>query len=366
MRFLKSFAVMVLLILSSAQTQAQWRISGTNQSDNSACRLVQIVDLENSTLVYGTLTNPDDGLYPFNTIPRSTAVYVDDEPYKLLRSINLPIYDESTRLQALINGKGQKINFILEFEKFPVKNGFDIIEKESKHSEGTYNFLGIRIQPCEISDLAEYDAFLDEFPSVLYGDISEGGKSELFYIAGKLSVSCTRGEEIRAGNMNPDYYFYVTIDNGTDRDIKLDAGDNVWVTGHKGDKDNEGKKLKLMRQKDCEDHFKLMDWREARQIVAGGVTDMQKDANQMATRSQDSDVQTVLNAFSLFSEAAISGDVKKYMKEHPKEHPSMLTNSTVKPGEKLTGYVAVPTPKMDYEVLHVRLDGYEYTFKWKQ
>lgn len=357
-----------LFLLTTAEIQAQWKISGTNQSDNSACRLVQIVDLENSTLVYGTLTNPNDGLYPFNTIPRSTAVYVDDEPYKLLRSINLPIYDESTRLQAKIDGKGQNLNFILEFEKFPVTDGFDIVEKESKHSEGTYNFFGIHIQPCESSDLAEYESFLKEHPSVMYGDISEEGKSKLYYIAGKLSIACTRGEEIRAGNMKPDYYFYVTIENGTDRDLKLNVDHDVWVTGHK-DKANgtdDGKKMKLMKQKECEDHFELMDYREAKQIVAGGVSDAQADANQMATRSQDSDVKTVLNAFSLFSEAAIAGDVKKYMKEHPKERPSMLTSCTIKPGGNLTGYVAVATPKMDYEVLHVCIEGYEYTFKWKQ
>lgn len=354
------------LLLVVFNLNAQWKITGMDKSENSSCELVQILESDSSTFIFGTITNPTDDLYPYSTIPRGTSVYVDDEKYRLVNSVNLPIYDEATPIYAQISGH-QKMNFILEFEKFPVTDGFDLLEKESKHTEGTYNFYGIHVLNAGIENMVG-DSFLDEYPTVFYGNYTNAGKTNQYYLVQDLTISCTCEKEYRDQYGQPDYVFFLTFENGSGKDIELHPGKDIRVTGYStrsGGKE-EGKAIKLIRQKDYEQYFQLKDYQAARKIVNSTVAGISDAAAQAKNTTIDSDINGTLGLISLVGTLSIDKQVRDYMKEHPSDRPSALQDCTIKAGEKKSGYVGIQTRKMDRYILHLTLDGYEYNFTWEQ
>lgn len=353
------------MLLVVPNLHAQWKVTGTDKSENSSCELVQILESDNSTFVFGTITNSSDDFYPYSTISRGTCVYVGDEQYKLVNSVNLPIYDEATPVYARISGQ-QKMNFILEFEKFPVADGFDLLEKESKHMDGTYNFYGIHVSNVGHENMAD-DTFLDEYPSVLYGNFTNEGKTTQYYLVQNLTISCTCETEYRDQFGQPDYVFFLTFENGTDKDISLNMGKDIKVTGHtvRSNGKEEEKAIKLIRQDEYETYFQGKDYQAASQIVNAGVAGVSNAASQARNSTINSDARAALGLISLVGKLSIDKEVKEYMKAHPSDRPSALKDCTIKSGEKKIGYVGIQTKKMDMYVLHLTLDGYEYNFTWK-
>lgn len=363
---MKKVILAAALLLTVSGLKAQWRITGIDKSENTSCELVRILESDSATFVFGTITNPSDDLYPYSTVLRTTCVYVDDEPYRLLNSVNLPIYDEATPLYAQISGH-QKLNFIMQFEKFPVTDGFDLLEKESKHTEGTYNFYGIHVENEGIENM-EGDSFTDEYPSVLYGDFSREGKATQFYVSRNLTLSCTRDIEYRDQYAQPDYVFFLSFENGSRKDLDLNFEKDIWVTGHsvRSNGREEEKKIKLIRPDEYESYFYWKDYDAARYIVNGDVAGLSDAVSEARNSTFDSDKRTVLGLFELVGDLSIDEEVREYMEAHPSDRPAALNGCTIKAGEKKDGYVAVQTRKMDRYVLHIRLDGYEYRFNWKK
>lgn len=363
---MRKLFISALMLFSFSSLYAQWKVTEVDKSDNTSCELVQILESENATFVFGTITNPTDDLYPYSTISRTTCVYVDDEPYKLVNSVNLPIYDEATPLYAQIYGH-QKLNFIMEFEKFPVTDGFDLLEKESKHTEGTYNFYGVHVENVGLESMAD-DSFLDEYPSILYGNFTNEGKQTQYYMFLDFTLSCTLEQEQRDKYGQPDYLFLLTFENGSSKDLSLTFGTDVWITGHSVKKDGklEEKKMKLIRPEDYETYFYQKDYQAARYIVNGDVANMSDAARQTEYSTTNSDAKAVLGLAAALGDLAIDKDVKKYLAEHPSDRPSPLRTGTIKAGEKKVGYVGIQAKKMDYYVLHLNLDGCEYKFSWKR
>jgi len=362
---MKRIVLAATLLLVVSNLFAQWKVTGIDKSENSSCELVQILDGGKSTFIFGTITNPSDSLYPYSTISRSTCVYVGDEKYKLLNAVNLPIFDEATPVCARISG-GQKLNFILEFEKFPVTDNFDLVEKESKHTEGTYNFYGIHVANAGIQNMVG-DSFLDEYPSVLYGSFTNQGKATQYYIAQGLTISCTYEIEQRDLYGKPDYVFFLTFENESGKDIELHPEKDFRVTGHtfKSNGKEDVKEIKLVRQNKLEDYFHGKDYQAARQIVNSTVAGITDAASQAKNRTINSDVQGALGFITLVGTLSIDKDVKEYMKAHPSDRPAALKDCTIKAGEKKSGYVGIQTKNVDQYVLHLTLDGYEYIFTWK-
>jgi len=354
------------LLLAVSGLQAQWKITGVDKSENSSCELIQVLESENSTFVFGTITNSGKGIYPYSTISRSTCVCVDDELYKIINSVNLPIYDEATPVYAQIQ-EGQKLNFIMEFEKFPVTDGFDLIEKESCHTEGTFNFYGIHIQNAGLDNMAD-DTFLDIYPSILYGNFANEGKETQYYMFRDMTLICTRDIEYRDQLGQPDIVCFLSFENGSKKDLELTFGTDVWVTGHKdkGNGKEDEKKLKIIKQDEYERYFYGKDYQEAKRIVNPDVAAMSDAATQAKNSTINSDIRGTMGLISLVGDLSIDKDVKQYMKEHPSDRPAALNSCTVKAGEKKAGYVAFQTKKMDYYILHLKLDGYEYKFSWKK
>jgi len=357
------FAAVMLLAVSNLH--AQWKVTDIDKSENGSCELIQILESDSSTFVFGTITNPSDVLYPYSTSSRSACVYVDDEKYKLVNSVNLPIYDEATPTYAQISGH-QKMNFILEFEKFPVNGSFDLVEKESKHTEGTYNFYGIHVSNVGIENMVG-DSFIDEYPTVLYGNFTNEGKTNQYYLAQNLAISCTCETEQRDQYGQPDYVFFLTFDNGSDKDMELHPGKDIRVTGHsvKSNGKEEEKAIKLIRQDDYELYFHGKDYQAARHIVNSGVAGVTDAASQAQNSTINSDARAALGLISLVGTLSIDKQVKEYMEEHPSDRPSALRDCTIKAGEKKSGYIGIQTKKMDRYVLHLTLDGYEYNFTWE-
>lgn len=353
------------MLLLAFNLNAQWKITGADKSENSSCELVQILESDSSTFVFGTITNPSDEMYPYSTISRSTCVYVDDEKYKLVNSVNLPIYDEATPVCARISGR-QKLNFILEFEKFPVTDGFDLLEKESKHTEGTYNFYGVHIENTGLENMAG-DSFLDEYPSVLYGNFTNEGKTTQYYLVQDLTISCTCETEYRDQYGQPDYVFFLTFENGSGKNITLRPGKDIKVTGHitRDNGKEEEKAIKLINQDEYERYFQGKDYQAARHIVNGDVAGVSDAATQAKNSTIDSDARAALGFVSMLGTLSIDKEVKEYMKAHPSGRPSALKDCTIKAGEKKSGYIGIQTRKMDRYVLHLTLDGYGYQFIWE-
>ena len=65
------------------------------------------------------------------TISRKTYVTDGDVSYKLVRTGNIPIADESMIEYSILEKGAAQLNFILEFEQFPLDGPFDIMDDVS-------------------------------------------------------------------------------------------------------------------------------------------------------------------------------------------------------------------------------------------
>lgn len=177
-------------------------------------RLVQVDQLENSTVFYFELQN--DGKPYMNVyediVVRDTLNHV----YRLLNSYNMPLSDEDHSRQLLLK-PDQEHRFALEFEKVPLDQELDIIESET--NPRALNFYEVEADTLEKSAPINYDAWVKDYPVKEHGFWVEDG-DVVQYIAHKgLMVTAHM-------QVTNEYGKYYTVDldvqNYSPKDILLD------------------------------------------------------------------------------------------------------------------------------------------------
>jgi len=75
---MKKLILLALLCVVSTDIFAQWKVTGCDKVDRDNIKLLQIINLDGNTYIYGTLTN-DKNEVSWGTLNRKTCVYANDE-----------------------------------------------------------------------------------------------------------------------------------------------------------------------------------------------------------------------------------------------------------------------------------------------
>lgn len=361
---MKKILLPVLLCCMSAAASAQWRITGWDRADRDNIKLLQIIELDSATFIYGTLTNDKDEVY-WGTLNRKTHIYVDDEEYRLINSVNLPIKDEADTKWVRLDEPGDQVNFVMVFEKFPIQDGFDLVENEK--DKDSWNIYGIHLEEIQPSEVIKTKRFMDAHTVVTQGSFAESGSNHQYYIRDKVSIDCraiTRSGDLFCCD---DIMFMLNIINESDHGIRFDFTDNVWITGEKkkANGTTETRTLVKYTPESYEQHLLQEDYQEAKYATSDGLVYLDNKLKSESYKYKSSDWEKVgWKMLSSLTEQVIDNNIREYLKNHPRQHPVALKSQSIKSGESHSGYVAGKTKNVDVITLHVKMDDYEFKFRW--
>lgn len=357
MKKLLLFAFASLFALNAG---AQWTVSSIDKSEASNIEFKAVLEIEDAVLIYGTYTATVD--YDRASFEPGTAVFVGDESYALKNAVNIPMNDGGKPCSAAFNRVGEKVNFVLEFEKFPLTEKFDLVENAKNH-KGASNYYGIALQPSGYEFFENTEEFLNEFPVTLMGYYYEGNTPYAFRIRDNVCLTCqciVRETDL----FEPlDRVFYLDVINKTDHPVSLDR-EKIWVSGHKRRNDG-GISDHVIK------HYDLGGYGDFEQEAEGarafyrmaGVKDLSyqlRIAKLSAGRILDAQVLDVI------SRMADKTDVESYLADYPTRYLSALTTQEIASGDSFGGFMAIQEKDgLGYYILHAEVDGYVFTFTWK-
>lgn len=211
-----------------------------------------VEDTDSSTLVYMTYTKDNDSNIASICLNRNTHVTVKGLSYKVLSTFNLPILDEADRRYAYLTEPGQKHNIIVEFEKFPYSEEFDIIENES--SATAFNFHGISVDVASDTDI-DSQRFIDSTPMTVLEKYTVDGNSYCTIVHDNVAVTFlfeSYGDKaftVRLG-----------VDNDSDHGILLDRDRISVVCDIRKGKNIEQKEYAILSRSEYNDYLAENDY----------------------------------------------------------------------------------------------------------
>lgn len=276
--FKKLFSACILAAVTLTASAQYKIVSSESQPGSVSCyEMKYILESESSTFIYGTFTSPkDNGTFAFD---QTLAIYQNDLKYKVKNSIHIPVWDEAERMYIVVDATGDKVNFVVEFEKFSSEKPFDIIENEKPREGGTYlNLFNVKAEATDYENIPDAGRFLDRYPVTTRGTYKDNGSNVQYINHDGVYVSC-RSTWCEGGLFEPDYY----------RGLRM---------------------------------------------------------------------------LSNLANEAAEHNIQEYLASHPKNRPDVLRSQSIASGEGISGYVAVEKKKNDSYVVHVPVDGYDFTFSW--
>lgn len=360
---MKKFFTIILSLTVGVIASAQYKVSSFDSAFSPEFELKYVLEAEISTIIYGSFTS-SDACQIF--LDREMAVIQDDLKYKVKNGVNIPVYDEANKMYAVFGGAGEKVNFVLEFEKFPLHDGFDIVENEKPREGGVFlNVYGIHLEPMELERFPDFDKFLDSYPPVLFGKYVENGGTHQYYMKGNIYISC-QCTDVDDGFLEPKYKrFYIEVNNDSDHGVLFNF-DDTYVQGHRtvGGKLQE-KYFTKYTPESFDSYMAQNDYEEARRAV-GGMKDVgSKLRTESYNKSNSEWANLGLKVLGDLADEIAEKNIQQYLAEHPKSRPSALRSQSLKSGESVCGYLAFKSQKADTFTLHIPMDGYDFTFNWK-
>lgn len=258
------------------------------------------------------------------------------------------------------------MNFVLIFEEFPVKDGFDFVENEKDTT--AWNMYGIHVEKIQPSEAIKTARFLDACPVVTQGVFSEGGSYHKYYIRDKISIDCRATTRDGADLFScDDIMFTLNIINESDHGILFDFSDKVWITGTKKKSNGtvQTKDLTKYTPESYDQYLSYEDYQEAKYATSSGLAFLDNKLKSESYKYDNSDWSKAgFKMLSSLTEQVMDNNIQSYLKNHPKNRPSALKTQSIKSGESYYGYVAGKTKNMDTITLHVKMDDYVFEFVW--
>jgi len=357
---MKKPIVIIIVFFACIIAKAQYKITSVDKQDDAIFELLWIQQLENETLVYATLTKGPTEKYDWYRIGRKTAAYVNGKRYKISNSVNIPIIDDADEKWLKMPPEASTINFILSFEKFDPKDGFDIIESETEHGHKWLNFYGIHFEEVAAEEFVDTESFLDRYTVTTWGKYADNGKEFFYYIRDNVFITCHGAKH---GN---DQLYYVDIVNNSDHGIKFDW-EKVWVDGVKSKNGTDTPEGIAKYDPDSYDRFLAQeDYDEARYAVGSTMHDLNHLLKHEYYTAEDSWAKLGFNTLASITQKAEENSIREYMANHPKDRPKAMKSQSIKAGESYHGYIANKRKnKYDYYALYIQIDGYDFEFKWQ-
>ena len=357
----KFFAMILMMCLASMTASAQWKVESMESGEPNT-KLLQVLETEKSVLVYATFQKNCDDLHTV-FVNRNAYAKAGGLKYKILNSVNLPLQDDAENRSAYLQEGNNEINFVMEFEKFPVENGFDIIEGD-KEGDFCFNYHGITVSRIDSTQRIDTERFLDNGTPVIYGRNVRGGTSYSYVIRNGVCITCNAVRQEGSWFEPDDMIFYLDIVNNSDHGIMFDF-DAVSVVGKTKKKNGtvDEKVWTKYTPDSYERHFARLDYDEARYQTSGVLNEVgRKLENERFHSPVNSWERIGWAALGMLNEHAIQNRVSEYLKEHPKNRPSALRSESLKAGDSIHGYIATKKKKGKQMLLTIPIDGFDFKF----
>lgn len=363
---LRKISLFILFSAIALTATAQFKVTSFESPFKSDCcyELKYILESESSTFIYGTFTSPkDDGKFAFN---QNLAVIQNDLKYKVKNSIHMPVWDEAERMYVIMEEAGEKLNFVVEFEKFSPEKPFDIIETEKKNEGNTsFNLYGVITEATDYENIPDAGKFLDRYPVTIRGTYKDKGVNVQYINHDGVYVSC-QSTWCEGGLFEPDYYrFLIEINNDSPRGIAFDF-EKFYAVAKRTVRGKEEEKIMTKYTPDSfADYMSSQDYQEAKNAAGGGLSMIGNKLHTLSLDSHNDEWANIgLKMLSNLANEAAEHNIQEYLASHPKNRPDVLRSQSIASGEGISGYVAVEKKKNDSYVVHVPVDGYDFTFSW--
>lgn len=328
-----------------------------------------LLPTDNSVLLYCTFTVQDSMSLPvLFSYDRTAMVKSDDMGYKLMNTYNVPEADEGNVEYAYFDRCPQSLNFVLEFEKFPLDIPFDLVENGSKPD--AFNLSEIVVDTCSVTTV-DSGVFLDATPYTRYGTfIREGNPCE--YYSGENFFFSAMACDLQEGITYDCGSAFLTITNNSDH--PFDIGPSCLnVTGHKqAGKTVRDIKMNLMNKKECDKFLLNFDEATVRSMHDRTGAEKVGDALEgMALRTNLPGLSGIgIFALGAIIESCDRTDITPYMKELNEAREGKIKvyieDHTIQAGETYSCFIAykIPTNNLVGTTINATLDGVTYSFNW--
>ena len=352
---MKKLIFTFLCLMVSVLANAQYKVASVDKQDSQNFKLLQVLETENSVLVYGTFTSSFNETKSF-AIERKIKVEKNNTDYKIINSVNLPIYDEAEPRWVVVKKVGDKVNFVLEFEKFDLNGTFDIVEDNTTHGDLTLNFYGIHLEKMNPSEAINTDKFLDD-GHVIFGRYIQDGHTHCYFIKDDVMLMYHDSWN------GKDFLLNLEITNNSDHGVMFELG-NVSTYGT----DKKGNHVVVTRYTpDSYDQY-VEDARyyAARQQTGGDFSSTVESLLFRERIHTDNEWGKLgLKALEDMTRQAQDNRVHKYLQEHPNTNPRALRSNGIKPGESIRGFLPFEVKKkVKHCKFFIKLDGYQYEINY--
>ena len=327
-----------------------------------------VMQTENSTLVYCMYSQPEsDTQYNLVNISRGMNASAEDMTFKLLNAYNMAVKDEAVNEYALLRTAGQKLDFVMEFERIPDGMSFDILDAGDTSS--VFNMRDVVVDTTSVADI-DTKAFIESTPYEKYGRYIEADLVREYYECEGLAFFVEQGERY---SYSWDSYQSALISfvNKTDRPVNFDSGsleaDGIFLK--RKDKYKSYKPEILSKEK-CDKKWFEMDEYEVRSKMQSNPGEIAGETLAFAGVSMRPSLLSlgVLALGALVNEASKS-DVSQYMvemnEEREKGMKEYMESRTVNPGETYQCFVTFKQGHDHYSMSFVfDMEGKQYKFTW--
>ncbi len=351
---MRKLILLIVCFMASVMANAQYKVTSVDRAETKNSELLQVLETEKSVLVYCTFTTPTDEPQIY-LLPRKLKAVKNNAGYKVINSINFPLYDEAEPRYMETTKKGQKFNFVLEFEKFDPAGGFDIIDEETAPDNNPMTFHGIHLETIEPKDVIDTERFLDD-GHVIYGYYKQDNHTYRYFIKEGLMIMFYNTW------YGKDLIINFEITNNSDHGVMFDLA-KLRYTGT----DAKGKPVEIVRYTPESYDGRIESDRrfEARQQTGGDAARLLESKIYHERITTNNDWGKIgLTALESAYKRAQENRIDQYLKEHPNNDPKALRSNSIKPGESIAGFVPLKIKKAKKVKLTVPMDGYNFVVNY--
>lgn len=348
---MKKQILFFLCLMVSIVANAQYKVSAVDKQEAENIKLLQVLETSDRVLVYGTFTSIYDDHRNWD-ISRKAKVEKNNVSYKITNSVNMPIKNDAEPRFIHTTKLGDKVNFLLEFEKFDLSSGtFDIIEDENLHGNNVFNFCGIHLEKIDTNEAIDTKRFLNDSHAI-FGYYKEDGHTYHYYIKDNVMLMYYNTWN------GKDYIINLEITNNSDHGVMFDLA-KVRQEGT----DKKGKPVKVARYTPESYDNKIEESRRyAARIQTNDDFSMSLENKIYHERINATNewAKLGLTALEQAYKKAQDNRVETYLREHPNTNPKALRSNSIKPGESLIGFIPFQVKNSDKFAVTINMDDYDF------
>lgn len=319
-------------------------------------KIVQIDQFEESTLVFFTYKSDEDETYArINDDDLTVKVPGSLKKYKVKTVAGIGL--ESDNSDSYARKAGDELNYVIEFEKFPIDKPFEIIEGDDDAND--FNFRNITVNTELHGEMMPVDDFLAYATMPLTGIYYDEGSHLKYWSENGLVITVHFVTSNEYGNL---FKIYLEVVNNTGRTVDL-ITNKIAVTAE-NTKNGKITEVPLLSFNDFDTKVvNNLGWYSS---PTSRASDELRWMSRRSSNNDDTGAAIAFGALSILASAADAQNYENYTRAVNQEREEAVSNylksNTLQPGATYGGFVAVKDRKPDKYHVTVTIAKKEY--KW--